>query len=1426
MAGISSTLSIAKTAIAAQQYGLNVTGHNIANVNNPDYSVQTADQKNMKPALYGGFLFGTGVDTYQVRQSVDQLLEQRLTTELSSQASFEELESYMKILEGFFNENSENSISNVLTEFWSSWQDLSNNPEGSSERVVVFENGEKLASRLESAVLSMDDLTRDINADINSAVTQINELTSKIAVMNQEVLSSELNRTANDQRDERNRLVDELGKLIGIDSFEQSDGSLIVNIANSFTIVSGVDTYALSVKDNEVAIESSSGTDRAISDKISSGKVGGLLEIRDVIIPKYRSEINELSREMIWAINYQNSQGAGLAYFSEPVIGDYATDDSRWLTSYAFGDKIDFSKDFTMWVEDQTDAEARYTKINMDMSLSEAALSGWQGTAPSGVQSIYKLTVVDDALIGDKEVTETDGDGLAGVFGLVLTSGAATTVSTTLDRAIAEQTLTVYNGPDGTGVIEIKDIGGTAKRSAASIAAALNQVGGVTAYASENSATFNTGGIANAQDGDEIKFSFYIDGLVQDSSFIRDSSAGSVQEQFEDALLSVAEAVNTLNEDKDLFVSGLKITSSSGKTLGVQDFDVQDNSGVSLDTFSDFNEGDTISFTIDSMSGTATASTTSVSVDLAGVDTTDQAQMSLAFSTALASALTGEPFTIENDLSTNSVIIRTTDGSDIRLKNAGNDTGNNATIQLSALSGTTADAGNIDSILDFTAAANDSARYNATTTSADSIIFSGQGTQVTVNESTAGAVNKTAVITGTVTIMLDPGMSIRSTVSGAGSGGIFSDSYASIGSSILTLGGEGGFSGFTYSTAAGETISFDLDGNTISFSTTAGAGTSDIQMATLLQAQIIADLTTAGVYDDYEVLRTASSVSIIKSKSLDDPIEIENFSDSYGTSGYASIKVRTGTGGGIHQPENDLLESDPSKTYRNFSTSSLYDDKGTIMWERLDKDGIRTGSSGFITVEDEGRAAILENGVETMSFDIEKGSLVAGNVLMVNTDTSGNPDPLDFRVVGSANSIDDIYQFKVVSGGKIGHVPGTGEDPLVIEWSNSVATGTFTIEGSDPPYTPETPVEVKVDGMYLKFHDGTLLSGDIFTITTGDTGIPLSLNSAGQPTGETMADWHWTIDSFAEQFNRVGQGMKATATLDNRLKFEASDKYYTMENIQYSGANGFDEENVSMTMENWSAINFNASDLRFERSSAGIWGVLNDPTGGTLQIIPEGGDDNGFGVDFSGDGVADMRIDFLKEIEGAGYVEFDFEKRDANDIGFAFSDTAASDSGLMAAAGINTFFKGEDAMTMEVDSDLADTRMINSAQIDSLTGKINQGDNTNALAMANIQYIDKSLKIWTYQRDGVAKSSTTTSTLEEYYTQMIGSMGVTSRNIKSSKEFADIMVNSITEQRNSVSAVSLDEEMIKLMKYQHAFSAASKLLTTADEMMNTLISVR
>ena len=93
------------------------------------------------------------------------------------------------------------------------------------------------------------------------------------------------------------------------------------------------------------------------------------------------------------------------------------------------------------------------------------------------------------------------------------------------------------------------------------------------------------------------------------------------------------------------------------------------------------------------------------------------------------------------------------------------------------------------------------------------------------------------------------------------------------------------------------------------------------------------------------------------------------------------------------------------------------------------------------------------------------------------------------------------------------------------------------------------------------------------------------------------------------------------------------------------------------------------------------------------------------------------------------------------------------------------------------------------------------------------------MKEWIFTRGSAATSSLTQTTIDDYYSAMIGSIGVKSQSISSSREFADLMVSQLTEQRGSVSAVSLDEEMISLIKYQQAYTAASKLLTT-------LLSVR
>ncbi len=1433
MAGITSTLNIAQGAIIAQQYGLNITGHNIANVNNPDYSRQNAAQMSNTPALYGGHLFGTGVNVGQVQQKVDKLLEARLTNAESSQAAFKEAESYMNIIGGFFDENSKTSINTVMTDFWNSWHDLSNNPLGISARVAVYEKANLLAKRFNTADSDLSNVGSDINKQIDSTLTRINSLTGQIGDLNKQIVSLEANRTANDQRDHRNSLVKELGKLINVDTFEQSNGSLIVNAANGKPLVNGVYSYGLSLKGTDIMWQGSSGSTINISNDIKGGKLGGWLGIRDEVIPKYRSELNELSRDMIWAMNYQHSQGVGLNYFSGSLTGSYKTDESGLLSSYKFGDKIDYTKDFSIWTKDTTNSDAKYNKTDIDMGISDAKISEWTGTALGGVQSRYRLTVMDGANIGDKRVTETDGDGLATVF------GSTSDVSTALNGAIKDQILTIYGSPSGTEKIKINDAGGGAKRSAASIAKALSGVNGITAYASSNSATFDLSQLKDSinpanevQEGDKIEFSLYVDGQIQKQSFTVDySDRGSLTKdqsldnQFENALIAATKSLNNTNADTDLSANGLTITSSSGKTLGVQDFNVQDNAGISLNNFNNFNTDDTVSLTVNSNGfGNSSATSTSVAVDLAGVDTSKQADVSKAFYNALSSALSGKPFTITNDPSTNSVILRTTDGSNITLKDA---TGNNsATLAMTALAGTQSDAANADDVLDFNDSG-DTATYNASTSSVDSIVFSGKGTGVTIHESSAGAVNKAGVIAGTVTALMDKDMSIYSSVSGAGSGGVFTADHAIVGSSLMTLGGDGGFSNFS------DIVQFDVDGYHISYDVATGPpapATTELGYAKGLEASLKAALPVS----DYSIIRTGESVSIIKNKDLTDPVKITNFVETVsaaavnaGTSdpGNASLELKTGTGSGTNEPENDLLES--GNTYRDFATSSLYSDKGIIKWDKLDKNGLLTGDSGLIDVEDKGKITINEEGIPTLSFNISDGDLVAGNTLTVNTDTDGKPDPLNFRILGQGNSKDDIYHFKVVSGGKVGHVPAEGDAPLTIEWKSSTGSGSFEIQGNDPPYTPAAPVDVKVDGMTLKFYDGTLFKDDAFTVRTDKSGIPVSSNADGQPTGERLSDWHWTLNSFADEFNRDVGGMKASITHDHQLKLETSDAYHSIEHLSYSGANGFSAKNCSLTVKNQAGLDFNATDLKFVRSaSSGLWGIENDPTGGVAKLIPEGGDDDGFGVDLTGDGLADIEINFSKRVSGDGYVKFDLVKHDASDMHFAFSNNDSSSSGLIAAAGINTFFTGYGSMTMEMNQKLNDTKYLAAARLDSTTGEITQGDNSNALAMANIQFADFDMKKWTYTRGSDAFSNLTSSNFGGYYSSMIGSMGIKARSVKSSKTFADTMVKKMTEQRNSVSAVSLDEEMVNLIKYQHAFAAASKLIKVADQMLNTLISVR
>lgn len=376
MSGLGLILSIARDALAAQQYGINVTGHNIANVNTEGYSRQTSVNEAREPASYGGLLLGRGVDVTQVLRASDQFIESQLMDRKSDMSTSQELENYMQVVEGLFNENSETSISMMMSKFWNLWQDIANNPSGSTERVALYEHSILMSDQFKTLNTDLMQIQTDLTRALSGGIVQINEITNEIAQVNGRLVGMEAATSiANDLRDKRNTLTSELAQYIDVKTFEQTNGSLTIITAKGCVLVHGNDNYNLVPGgDNGDRIMWGGKDDVAtgdITNNITRGKMGGWLEMRDEIIEKYKLDLNAMAEEFIWAVNQQHSQGVGMEAFSA-VTGTYAVSDAgKELGIEASGlnyyDKISDGS-FKLWVYDSngTVVGGAATEISVD----------------------------------------------------------------------------------------------------------------------------------------------------------------------------------------------------------------------------------------------------------------------------------------------------------------------------------------------------------------------------------------------------------------------------------------------------------------------------------------------------------------------------------------------------------------------------------------------------------------------------------------------------------------------------------------------------------------------------------------------------------------------------------------------------------------------------------------------------------------------------------------------------------------------------------------------------------------------------------------------------------------------------------------------------------------------------------------------------
>lgn len=328
--------TISMRALMAAQKGLEITAHNIANANTPGYSRQRPELAASNPIVYPGMnrpgsvplQLGTGVDVRSVERVRDVYLDHIIRHSTSDSGWYAAKETGFSRLEVTLNEPSDSGLSSVITELFNAFADLSNQPELNSERANVREKGINLAETFNMLDTELKSLREDQNRSIIMGVNEINNILHQIASINVQIISIEgIGDQANDLKDARDLLVEQVSSLVNIDTIERPYGEVAILISGMAVVdkdhvVELVTTTKLDSEYGDVDIF----FDNGVKPRITAGELKGLLEMRDEVIPEYQDKLNRCASALVNRINHQHRVGYGMDGKSgRSFFSDYKT---------------------------------------------------------------------------------------------------------------------------------------------------------------------------------------------------------------------------------------------------------------------------------------------------------------------------------------------------------------------------------------------------------------------------------------------------------------------------------------------------------------------------------------------------------------------------------------------------------------------------------------------------------------------------------------------------------------------------------------------------------------------------------------------------------------------------------------------------------------------------------------------------------------------------------------------------------------------------------------------------------------------------------------------------------------------------------------------------------------------------------------------
>ncbi|BBB91691.1 MAG TPA: flagellar hook-associated protein FlgK [Methylomusa anaerophila] len=483
-----SGLNTVTRGLFAQQMALDTVGHNVANASSDGYSRQRVNvAATFSQTIYAGSgpkQIGTGVSITSITRARDVLLDRQMWDESPTLSYGQTIQDNLGKIETIFGDPSDTGIQSILDSFWTAWSNLSTDGSNAANRSEVIQRGVQLADAVQTAKDQLWSTVDDINDVIDKRVGTVNQITAEILSLNKSISLQEMGgaSNANDLRDRRDYLVDQLSGIINVNVREDSDGNYVVQTTGGVL----VDGHNVNQLDIQKGPEATGQYNYEIYNVVfkddptkvinfSNGEIRGLMDVRDSDIYGVKGYLDKLagvSKFLLEEFNDVHRGGIDLngntdinffgtatenyndATNFAAIFGTAAPANYQWINALQVNPALLAPSDGTSKVAARTQfGSLAITKSNYNGG--DASLSGkFTGTLPlaaplsytvtiSGVNADGRVTGVTCSVAG--AVTQLTPDtGTADVF--TLPNGVRIRIATDTDNIVGNTyTFTVDN---------------------------------------------------------------------------------------------------------------------------------------------------------------------------------------------------------------------------------------------------------------------------------------------------------------------------------------------------------------------------------------------------------------------------------------------------------------------------------------------------------------------------------------------------------------------------------------------------------------------------------------------------------------------------------------------------------------------------------------------------------------------------------------------------------------------------------------------------------------------------------------------------------------------------------------------------------------------------------------------------------------------